>query len=169
MEAEGRPFRGCLYFGLMLTPQGPKVIEYNCRFGDPETQALLPLLQGDLLEIMMAAASGGLDRVPVAFSGGASCCVVLASGGYPGAYTAGCPISGLENGELPGSGALAYHAGVRRNEGGGLITAGGRVLGITATAPSLMEAVNKAYRAAGRISFEGMRFRTDIGRRALGI
>ena len=163
MQSEGCPFRGCLYFGLMLTAQGPKVIEYNCRFGDPEAQAVLPLLQGDLLEAMLAVTRGELDQVPLSVKPGASCCVIAASGGYPEYYETGKPISGLEQAQQT---AQVFHAGTRL-EGGALLTAGGRVLGVTATAPTLSQAVSRAYEAARHISFEGMHMRSDIGARAL--
>ena len=166
MQAEGCPFKGCLYFGLMLTPAGPKVIEYNCRFGDPETQVVLPLLEGDLLEIMLACTNGTLASTPVAASGQSAACVVLASGGYPEHYEKGKPITGLGNGQLPGGGAVVYHAGTAQ-KGGQLVTAGGRVLGVTATAPTLEQAIEKAYAASGQIGFEGLHRRADIGRRAL--
>ena len=167
MNAEGRTFRGCLYFGLMLTKDGPKVIEYNCRFGDPETQVVLPLLDTDLLEIMEATAAGRLAEVDIRWKPGSACCVILASGGYPKAYKKGLPISGLEeNGQLPGDPAEVFHAGTKL-ESGRYYTNGGRVLGITATASSLEEAVSRAYAAADRISFEGLHRRGDIGARAL--
>lgn len=167
MNAEGRTFRGCLYFGLMLTKDGPKVIEYNCRFGDPETQVVLPLLDTDLLEIMEATAAGRLAEVDIRWKPGSACCVILASGGYPKAYKKGLPISGLEeNGQLPGEPAEVFHAGTKL-ESGRYYTNGGRVLGITATASSLEEAVSRAYAAADRISFEGLHRRGDIGARAL--
>lgn len=167
MNAEGRTFRGCLYFGLMLTKDGPKVIEYNCRFGDPETQVVLPLLDTDLLEIMEATAAGRLAEVDIRWKPGRACCVILASGGYPKAYKKGLPISGLEeNGQLPGEPAEVFHAGTKL-ESGRYYTNGGRVLGITATASSLEEAVSRAYAAADLISFEGLHRRGDIGARAL--
>jgi phosphoribosylamine--glycine ligase len=166
MQAEGCPFKGCLYFGLMLTPQGPKVIEYNCRFGDPETQVVLPLLESDLLAVMRATTDGTLDKTEVKFSTGAAACVVLASGGYPVAYEKGKVISGLENGQLPGGGATVYHAGTALRDGA-LVTAGGRVLGVTATADTLPDALKKAYAAADTIEFEGRHMRRDIGARAL--
>lgn len=167
MKAEGRPFRGCLYFGLMLTADGPKVIEYNCRFGDPETQVVLPLLKSDLFEIMLAVSEGRLSSVPVEFSTDSAACVVVASGGYPKKYATGCAISGLdENGQLPKKQVQVYHAGTRR-EDGGFVTAGGRVLGVTATAPTLEQALQLAYDGAGSVQFEGAYKRTDIGRRAL--
>ena len=167
MNAEGRTFRGCLYFGLMLTKDGPKVIEYNCRFGDPETQVVLPLLDTDLLEIMEATAAGRLAEVDIRWKPGSACCVILASGGYPKAYKKGLPISGLEeNGQLPGEPAEVFHAGTKL-ESGRYYTNGGRVLGITATTSSLEEAVSRAYAAADRISFEGLHRRGDIGARSL--
>ena len=166
MEQEGCPFTGCLYFGLMLTPNGPKVIEYNCRFGDPETQVVLPLLQGDLLEIMLATTNGTLEQTPVEFAQSSAACVILASGGYPQKYATGKIISGLEKGQLANKSALVYHAGTKQTPEG-LATSGGRVLGVTAVADTLQQAIQKAYTAAENISFEGMHFRKDIGQRAL--
>ena len=162
MNAEGRTFKGCLYFGLMLTKDGPKVIEYNCRFGDPETQVVLPLLKSDLLEIMLAVRGGTLSKEHVRFSQDAACCVVLASEGYPTKYETGFEIS------LPETGAneSIYVAGARL-EGGRLLTSGGRVLGAVATAPTLGEAIDRAYALAGKISFANAYMRRDIGRRAL--
>ncbi len=164
MEAEGRPFRGCLYFGLMLTPQGPRVIEYNCRFGDPETQVVLPLLETDLLTIMQAVEAGELERVPVRFSSRHACCVVKASAGYPQKYETGYPIT------LPdtlGEGEDIYVAGARLDEDGDLLTAGGRVLGAVATGDTLQEAIAHAYAVADRVTFAGAYNRSDIGARAL--
>ena len=166
MEQEDCPFTGCLYFGLMLTPNGPKVIEYNCRFGDPETQVVLPLLQGDLLEIMLATTNGTLEQTPVEFAQSSAACVILASGGYPQKYATGKIISGLEKGQLANKSALVYHAGTKQTPEG-LATSGGRVLGVTAVADTLQQAIQKAYTAAENISFEGMHFRKDIGQRAL--
>lgn len=165
MAAEGRPFRGCLYFGLMLTPEGPKVIEYNCRFGDPETQVVLPLLKSDLLTVMQAVEEGRLAETEVEFSDGAACCVVVASGGYPGKYASGKVISFADAPVLRE--ATVYHAGTKLDENGALVTAGGRVLGVTATAATLAEAVEKAYCATETVSFEGAYYRKDIGARAL--
>ena len=162
LRKEGCPFRGCLYFGLMLTQDGPKVIEYNARFGDPETQVVLPLLQGDLLEIMTACTDGTLDKVRISFSGEACCCVILASEGYPGRYEKGRPIT--IDGPLEGQIRIA---GALRNGNGDLVTNGGRVLGIVAKAPTLAQAVEAAYRDVEKIHFEGCQFRHDIGRRAL--
>ena len=164
MKAEGRTFRGCLYFGLMLTKDGPKVIEYNCRFGDPETQVVLPLLKTDLLTVMQATTSGTLDRLNVEFDTGAACCVILASGGYPTHYEKGKEIVVTDEEKLRG--ATVYHAGTALKDGR-LVTSGGRVLGVTCTAPTLSEAVKKAYDAASGITFEGVHFRKDIGARAL--
>lgn len=161
MRAEGRPFRGCLYFGLMLTPRGPKVIEYNCRFGDPETQAVLPLLESDLLTVMRAVTDGTLDKTPVRWRAGCSCCVVLASEGYPQHYETGFPLRVPD--DLP---AEVFVAGAKERDGA-LYTAGGRVLGCTCVARSLREAVDGAYRAAARISFENVYYRHDIGAKAL--
>lgn len=166
MQKEGCPFKGCLYFGLMLTPDGPKVIEYNCRFGDPETQVVLPLLESDLLKIMLATTNGTLDKTEVRFSAGTAACVILASGGYPLAYEKGKEITGLVNGQLPGSDAIVYHAGTAVQDGR-LVTAGGRVLGVTATAADLPAALEKAYAAADSIHFDKLHRRSDIGARAL--
>ena len=166
MNAEGCPFTGCLYFGLMLTPKGPKVIEYNCRFGDPETQVVLPLLKSDLLNIMLATTNGTLADTDVEFADENAACVILASGGYPQKYATGKVISGLEKGQLPGGEAIVYHAGTKQTAEG-LVTSGGRVLGVTATAPTLAQAVEKAYAAADKIRFEGLHRRSDIGKRAL--
>ena len=164
MKAEGRTFRGCLYFGLMITKDGPKVIEYNCRFGDPETQVVLPLLKTDLLTVMQATTSGTLDQLKVEFASGAACCVILASGGYPTHYEKGKEIVVTDEEKLKG--ATVYHAGTALKDGR-LVTSGGRVLGVTCTAPTLREAVKKAYDAAEGVTFEGVHFRKDIGARAL--
>ena len=161
MAAEGRPFKGCLYFGLMLTKDGPKVIEYNCRFGDPETQVVLPLLKTDLLTVMQAVTEERLADCPVEFSRDAAACVILASKGYPGAYEKGFPITIPEDLD-----AELYIAGAKEADGK-LVTAGGRVLGVTATAPTLPAALEKAYAAADRVHFENAYCRRDIGRRAL--
>jgi len=161
MRAEGRPFKGCLYFGLMLTERGPRVIEYNCRFGDPETQVVLPLLQSDLLTIMQAVATERLHEVDVKFSGENACCVVLASGGYPQQYKTGFPIKIEETGQ-----ALVYHAGTKLKDGC-FYTNGGRVLGLTALAPTLQEAIELSYAAAERIDFHNKHYRRDIGKTAL--
>ena len=165
MSAEGRPFKGCLYFGLMLTPNGARVIEYNCRFGDPETQVVLPLLETDLTEIMDAIWDEKLDELDIRWSDRSCACVVMASGGYPEKYETGKVISGLdENGQC--GGAYVYHAGTKL-ENGEFLTAGGRVLGVTATGADLREALDKAYKAVEGISFDKAHYRHDIGARAL--
>ncbi len=160
MKKEGREFRGCLYFGLMLTENGPKVIEYNCRFGDPETQVVLPLLESDLLEIMMAVTSGTLKSEMVKFSDESACCVVMASEGYPAAYKTGYKIDMPQNpdGEI-------YVAGAKK-EGDDLLTAGGRVLGAVAKDKTLSGAIQKAYELTEKIHFENAYYRKDIGQRA---
>lgn len=160
MQAEGRPFKGCLYFGLMLTPDGPKVIEYNARFGDPETQAVLPLLESDLFAIMRAVREQRLAETEIRWRGGAAACIVLASGGYPGKYESGKAITGLADAEA--AGATVYHAGTKRTDAG-YVTAGGRVLGVTALGDTLAEAIRRAYAAAEKIHFEGAHMRRDIG------
>ncbi len=160
MNAEGRPFKGCLYFGLMLTPDGPKVIEYNCRFGDPETQVVLPLLETSLLSVMQSVTAGTLAQCPVRFSDRSACCVIMASQGYPTAYEKGYELHIPE--ELDG----VYIAGAKA-EGGKLLTSGGRVLGVTATAETLQEAVSAAYEKVGAIHFGNAFYRHDIGQRAL--
>ena len=164
MRAEGCPFKGCLYFGLMITPQGPKVIEYNCRFGDPETQVVLPLLKTDLLTVMQAVENETLADLEVEWSDGAAACVILASGGYPSHYEKGKVMS------FPAStpaNVTIYHAGDKLDGEGRLVTSGGRVLGITAMAPTLKEALADAYAAAETVNFDGKYMRHDIGRRAL--
>ena len=161
MKAEGRTFKGCLYFGLMLTPKGPKVIEYNCRFGDPEAQVVLPLLESDLLTVMQATTNGTLADTPVRFSQGAACCVILASEGYPVSYEKGVEISMTEE-----AAAHAYVAGAQEKNGK-LVTSGGRVMGLTATAPTLQEAIAEAYRLTEGVSFRTKYKRSDIGARAM--
>ena len=161
MNAEGRTFKGCLYFGLMLTPNGPKVIEYNCRFGDPETQVVLPLLESDLLTIMIATTNGTLADTEVKFADKHACCVILASSGYPTAYKKGFEMSFTEE-----SLAATFVAGAKM-ENGKLVTSGGRVTGTTAVANSLSEAIKEAYRLSDGVKFEGAYRRTDIGKKAL--
>lgn len=163
MRAEGCPFRGCLYFGLMLTADGPKVIEYNCRFGDPEAQAVLPLLKTDLLTVMRACEDGTLGNLCLEWHGGAAACVILASAGYPVSYETGKTIS--IPAALPEN-VMVCHAGDRLDRDR-LVTSGGRVLGITATAPDLEQAVRDAYAAAEQIHFDGAYMRHDIGQAAL--
>ena len=165
MAKEGRPFAGCLYFGLMLTPNGPKVIEYNCRFGDPETQVVLPLLKSDLLTVMQACANGTLDQVEVAFDNGAAACVIIASGGYPESYEKGFALQGLDD-KGGAEGVTVYHAGTALKDGV-LVNNGGRVLGVTGTADTLQGALDQAYAATATISFEGSFYRRDIGAKAL--
>ena len=161
MAKEGRPFQGCLYFGLMLTPDGPKVVEYNSRFGDPETQPVLSLLKTDLMDIMLACTNGTLDQLDIQWSVGAACCIVMASGGYPASYKKGYEISGLDS---VSKDVFVYHAGTKL-EGGKYYTNGGRVLGVTATADTLENAIAKAYDAVHGISFQGAHYRTDIGQK----
>ena len=164
LNAEGRTFQGVIYFGMMLTPKGPKVVEYNARFGDPECQAVLSLLETDLMDILEACVDGTLDQVDVKFKDAASCCLVLASGGYPVAYEKGKEITGLDQVKD----AVVFHAGTRKQDGK-FLTNGGRVLGVTAVAPTLKEAVVKAYAAAGPVFFEKMHFRKDIGYHILDV
>ena len=161
MAAEGRPFKGCLYFGLMITKEGPKVIEYNCRFGDPETQVVLPLLESDLLTIMQATTNGTLEEMEVAFSDKHACCVVTASNGYPEHYEKGFPITMTEE-----AAAHTYVAGAKEADGR-LLTSGGRVTGTTAVADTLDAAVREAYRLADGVVFQNAYRRSDIGKRAL--
>ena len=163
MRAEGCPFKGCLYFGLMITPEGPKVIEYNCRFGDPETQVVLPLLKTDLLTVMRAVENETLGDLAVEWRGGFAACVILASGGYPGGYEKGKAIVIPE--DLPEN-VTVYHAGDKL-ENGKLVTSGGRVLGVTAAGETLQAALDSAYASAECIRFDGKYLRHDIGQRAL--
>jgi phosphoribosylamine--glycine ligase len=167
LAADGVDFRGVLYGGFILTTGGPKVLEYNARFGDPETQVILPRMESDLLDIMLAVADGRLDEVRPHWSDDAAVSVVLASGGYPGDYEKGKPITGIEDAEAL-EGVTVYHAGTAIRDDGVLVTSGGRVLNVTAIAPTLAAARARAYEACARISFEGMFFRNDIGARALG-
>lgn len=161
MNAEGRTFKGCLYFGLMITPDGPKVIEYNCRFGDPETQVVLPLLESDLLTIMQAVTNGTLDKTEVKFSDKYAACVVMASKGYPVSYEKGYEIT------IPADlHDNVYVAGAKLEENK-LLTSGGRVLGVTAVAGTLKDAIDESYKMAGRIHFDNAFYRSDIGKRAL--
>ncbi len=161
MNAEGRMFKGCLYFGLMLTPKGPKVIEYNCRFGDPETQVVLPLLESDLLSVMQSVTNGTLKAEEVKFSDKSACCVVMASSGYPQKYQTGFEIKLPENPE-----GEIYIAGAKL-ENGKMVTSGGRVLGVTAVSDTLKEAIDKAYGIVMTVNFENAFYRKDIGQRAL--
>ena len=160
LRAEGRPFHGVIYFGLMLTPDGPKVVEYNARFGDPECQVVLSLLDSDLMDILQTCVDGTLGQLDIRWKEETGCIVVLASGGYPLDYQKGYPISGMEE---AGKTATVFHAGTKLGPNGEYLTNGGRVLGVTATAPTLEEAIDAAYAAAKRISFQDMHMRTDIG------
>lgn len=162
LAAEGRPYVGALYAGLMLTADGPKVLEFNARFGDPETQVILPLLESDLLDVLLSCTRGELDRVDVRWADRAAVCVVLASAGYPNELQTGFPIRGLET---PVEQGMVFHAGTRRVDGR-FVNAGGRVLGVAAWDEKLPAAVERAYRAVSQISFEGMQYRGDIGRKA---
>lgn len=166
MAREGRPYKGCLYAGVMVTKTGPKVLEYNCRFGDPETQVVLPLIEDDLVELLLACVEGSLDQYTVGLKSATAVCVVIASAGYPDNYEIGKPISGL--GEDFGEDVFIFHAGTKR-EGGAILTSGGRVLGVTALGPhkALQATIDKAYRAVKKISFDGMYYRNDIGRKGV--
>ncbi len=161
MNAEGRTFKGVIYFGLMITPNGPKVIEYNSRFGDPETQPILTMLETDLMDIFQAVVDEKLDEIDIKWKDGACCCVVMASGGYPLAYNKGCEISGLEN--VPAD-ITVFHAGTEKRDGK-YYTSGGRVLGITATGADLPAAITRAYEGVAEINFENAHFRKDIGKK----
>jgi len=160
MEKEGAPFRGVLYAGLMLTEKGPKVLEFNCRFGDPETQSVLPRLNTDLVDIIIKVLEGRLSEVDIQWKEEKAVCVVLASGGYPATFERGKEISGIDAAEEEG--AFVFHAGTALKDGK-LVTAGGRALGVTALGITQEEARDRAYRAASKISFEGMHYRKDIG------
>lgn len=164
MNSEGRTFKGCLYFGLMITPKGPKVIEYNCRFGDPETQVVLPRLKTDIMDIFEAINKGTLSELDIEWSDEACACIIIASGGYPKSYPKGIEITGLDNGQLDG--VTVYHAGTAIKDSK-LVTSGGRVLGVTALGNTLEEALKKSYDAVGKINFENAHYRKDIGQRAL--
>ena len=161
MKAEGRPFKGCLYFGLMLTPNGPKVIEYNCRFGDPETQVVLPLLTSDLLTVMQATTGDTLADTEVAFSDKHACCVIMASAGYPQSYDKGLPLT------IPAAIADSVYVAGAAIKDGVLVTNGGRVLGATAVADSLPAAIEASYKLVEQIHFDNAFYRHDIGARAL--
>jgi len=166
MREEGIVYRGVLYGGFILTAGGPKVLEFNARFGDPEAQVVLPRLNTDLVDVMRATIEGRLDQIQLEWRDEAAVSVVLASGGYPGGYETGKPIHGLvEASRLPG--VIVFHAGTKLQDDGILVTSGGRVLDVTALAPTLAQARERAYEAVARISFEGMQYRTDIGLKAL--
>jgi phosphoribosylamine--glycine ligase len=164
MNQEGRTFKGCLYFGLMITPKGPKVIEYNCRFGDPETQVVLPRLKTDIIDIFEAINNETLSELDIEWSEKACACVIMASGGYPKSYKKGAEITGLTLGQLDG--VTVYHAGTKI-ENDKLVTSGGRVLGVTALGDSLADALKKSYEAVENIRFDNAHYRKDIGKRAL--
>lgn len=164
MNKEGRTFKGCLYFGLMITPKGPKVIEYNCRFGDPETQVVLPRLKTDIVDIFEAINNETLSDLDIEWDERACTCVIMASGGYPKSYPKGIEIKGLTDGQLDG--VTVYHAGTKL-DGDKLVTSGGRVLGVTALGDTLEAALEKSYAGVKSISFDGANFRNDIGKRAL--
>ncbi|WP_177920261.1 phosphoribosylamine--glycine ligase [uncultured Eubacterium sp.] len=164
MNKEGRTFKGCLYFGLMLTPKGPKVIEYNCRFGDPETQVVLPRLKTDIMDIFEAINNETLSDLDIEWDDRACTCVIMASGGYPKSYPKGIEIYGLTDGQLDG--VTVYHAGTKR-DGDKLVTSGGRVLGVTALGESIEDALEKSYAGVEKIKFDGAHYRKDIGQKAL--
>lgn len=164
MNKEGRTFKGCLYFGLMLTPKGPKVIEYNCRFGDPETQVVLPRLKTDIMDIFEAINNETLSDLDIEWDDRACTCVIMASGGYPKSYPKGIEINGLTDGQLDG--VTVYHAGTKR-DGDKLVTSGGRVLGVTALGESIEDALAKSYAGVDKIKFDGAHYRKDIGQKAL--
>jgi phosphoribosylamine--glycine ligase len=167
LRREGVVYQGLLYAGLMLTAGGPKVIEFNCRFGDPETQALLVRLQGDLLQILLATCQGHLDEAEIAWDQRASCCVVMASAGYPGAYPTDLPITGLDQAAKQ-PGVQVFHAGTAMGKGGQIVTAGGRVLDVVALGSDLADAQQRANAACAMIHFEGAHYRKDIGFRVMG-
>lgn len=165
MKAEGHPYQGILYVGLMITREGPKVVEYNCRLGDPETQVVLPMLSSDVAKLFHAIATGSLSSIDVTLHQGASACVVMASQGYPGSYEKGKTITGLGS-EREDATTVVFHAGTRK-EGDGWITSGGRVLAVSARGCDLKEALDRAYRGVSTIKFEGAIWRGDIGHRGL--
>jgi len=167
MEQEGRTFKGCLYFGLMITSKGPKVIEYNCRFGDPETQVVLPLLDTDLVDIMLAIYDDKLDTINIQWKDACASCVVMASGGYPKSYPKGLEINGLDDmGQAEN--VFVYHAGTQFKDGK-FLTACGRVLGVTAIGDTLQEALNTSYTAVKTINWDNVHYRNDIGQKALAV
>jgi phosphoribosylamine--glycine ligase len=164
LQRDGIKYRGVLYAGLMITPKGPYVLEFNCRFGDPEAQAVIPRLRSDLLDVLEAVLSERLSQIELEWDDRPAACVVLASGGYPGAYETGRVIRGLD--QVPAD-VMVFHAGTIKSGSGSLVTAGGRVLGVTALGATVAEAVGRAYQGVDRISFEGMHFRKDIGHMAI--
>jgi phosphoribosylamine--glycine ligase len=164
MKAEGIPYTGCLYAGLMITENGPKVIEFNARFGDPETQVVLPLLDSDMAEVMMACVNGNLADLDIKWKDGAAVCVVMAAGGYPQGYRKGDVISGLD--KAADLGATVFHAGTAAKDGN-IVTNGGRVLGVTAIGTDVQKAVDNAYAAVKSIHFDDVHYRNDIAYRAI--
>jgi len=167
MRTDGKPYKGCLYVGLMMTPDGPKVVEFNCRLGDPETQVVVPLLETDLYELLHACAAGTLGSIKLKHHKASAVCVVIASRGYPDTYETGKPISGLDS-VATETGVVVFHAGTRL-ENGKIVSSGGRVLGVTAVGfgDDLEGTINSAYSAVKKISFDGAYYRSDIGRKAL--
>jgi phosphoribosylamine--glycine ligase len=166
MKSEGEPFKGILFCGIMMTPRGPMVLEFNTRFGDPETEAILLRLETDIVDLFTASIDGTANQLTIRMRPGASVCVIAASGGYPGKYVSGKPIIGLPSADQPTEDVIVFHSGTAINNGQ-LVTAGGRVLAISAVASDLQTALDKAYAELAKISFEGMQFRRDIGHRAL--
>jgi phosphoribosylamine--glycine ligase len=166
LRAEGIQYRGVLYAGLMITPRGPQVLEFNCRFGDPETQVVLPRMDFDLVDAAEATLNGSLDRLALKWKSEAAVCVVIAAGGYPGRHQPGQPIAGLKEAAKSGK-VCVFHAGTRRNAGGQIVTDGGRVLGVTALGESIEKAAQRAYEAVQQIHFDGAHFRRDIAARAI--
>jgi len=162
LAAQGTPYKGVLYAGVMLTADGPKTLEFNCRFGDPETQVVLPLLETDIVDVMLACVDGTLDQLDVAWKPGTCATVVMASPGYPGSYPKGLSISGVDAAQAAGT--VVFHAGTALDDAGNLVTSGGRVLAVSATGDDLDTALATAYAGVGQISFEGAHYRTDIGR-----
>ena len=163
MKAEGRPFKGVIFFGLMLTKDGPKVLEYNCRFGDPEAQVVLPRMETDIIDVMEACIDGRLSEIDLSFSEKAACCVVLASNGYPLSYEKGFKIKGLTDPLFSKEDHFVFHAGTSFDKDNEIVTSGGRVLAVTALGDDLRDARKKAYSAIDHIDFENKYFRHDIG------
>ena len=167
MVEEGHPYTGFLYCGLMVTPAGPRVVEFNCRLGDPEAQVVLPLLKSDPLEIMIASVEGSLKNKTITLHDGSAACVILASEGYPGSYEKGKVIHGWQDFSEDNHEELLFHAGTKKASDGSLVTSGGRVLGVTALAPTLQDALDKVYELTNKLCFDGMQFRRDIGKKGL--
>jgi phosphoribosylamine--glycine ligase len=164
MKSEGYPYKGCLYVGLMITNEGPKVVEYNCRLGDPETQVLMPLIESDPFELFQASAAGTISSYSLKLKNSSAVCVVMASKGYPDEYEVGKEVSGVHDAEM--NGAIVFHAGTK-NVNGKILSSGGRVLGVTAIGEGLQNTIEKAYNAVKKISFDSAYFRTDIGKKGL--